>query len=306
MRSKRWGGFHSILCPVDFSEQSRLALRHAEAIANRGSATLTVTYANDPLLVAAAAAALHDRNVAKRSARELDAFVEATLARTAKKPLRVKWHVSVGSPAAEIIKTAARYRCDLIVMGTQGLTGADRAFLGSTTLSVLQRTVVPVLAVPRGATSTMEMRAAWPGERVLAAIELGPTTAGDVSNAAELARWFDASLLLVHVVGEITAPAWLKGDLSAHERIRVRQAERQIAELVAAAGPRAPTETLVLCGRPADEIAALAATERIDLVITALRDRRGWFGSRRGAVSYHVLSHAVTAVLAHPSEWRPR
>jgi hypothetical protein len=40
--------------------------------------------------------------------------------------------------------------------------------------------------------------------------------------------------------------------------------------------------------------------------MTALRDRRGWFGARRGAVSNHVLSHAVTPVLAIPQKWRLR
>jgi nucleotide-binding universal stress UspA family protein len=59
------------------------------------------------------------------------------------------------------------------------------------------------------------------------------------------------------------------------------------------------------CGRIADEIAALVAGERIELLITALRDRRGWFGARRGSVSYHVLTHAVSPVLAHPRQWSP-
>jgi hypothetical protein len=41
-------------------------------------------------------------------------------------------------------------------------------------------------------------------------------------------------------------------------------------------------------------------------VITALRDRRGWFGARRGSISYHVLVHAITPVLALPPNWRCR
>jgi nucleotide-binding universal stress UspA family protein len=61
----------------------------------------------------------------------------------------------------------------------------------------------------------------------------------------------------------------------------------------------------VSCGRIADEIAALVAAEHIELLITALRDRRGWFGARRGSVSYHVLSHAVSPVLAYPRQWPP-
>ena len=75
----RWCGFRSLLCPVVFSEPSRLALKFAEAVARRGNGTLTVMYANDPLFVTAAAVALDDRVRVKRSADELRAFVAATL-----------------------------------------------------------------------------------------------------------------------------------------------------------------------------------------------------------------------------------
>src|SRR5262249_28708380 len=92
----RWRGFRSVMCAVDFSERSRQALRYAEAVARRGLGTLTVLYANDPLLVAAAAAALRDGDLVKRSAAELDAFVDETLQAGPRKRLRVRTQVSVG------------------------------------------------------------------------------------------------------------------------------------------------------------------------------------------------------------------
>jgi nucleotide-binding universal stress UspA family protein len=307
LRSRHWTGFRSVLCPVDFSEHSRLALQYAEAVALRGNATLTVTYANDPLLVAAAAAALHDRHIAKRSASELRAFVDATLAASSQKRMRAKSDVSIGDPADEIMRAAARRRSDLIVLGTHGLTGADRLIMGSTTLSVLQRTTVPVLAVPRPDQSpTNAVLRSWPGERIVAALDLDADPHREVHIASRIAQWFGSSLLLLHVVGTIAAPAWLRGDLSAHDRIRVAQAQRQIDALAGAARRHVTTDTRVICGGVSDEIAALAATERTGLLITALRDRQGWFGSRRGSVSYQVLSHAVTAILAYPPRWRLR
>ena len=303
----RWTGFRSVLCPIDFSEHARLALRYAEAIARRGDAVLTVAYTNDPLLIAAAAAALHDRGVVKRSASELQAFVEATLTSDSLTRLRVKPHVSTGDPSDEITKAAARARSDLIVLGTHGLTGADRLIMGSTTLGVLQRTTVPVLAVPRADQDVAPTPlTSWPGDHIVAALELDNTSGQDVDTAAHLAQWFGSSLLLVHVIGEIAAPTWLRRDLSAHDRIRVAQAQQQIDALAVAARRLVKTETRVVCGRVADEIAALAAAARAGLLITALRERRGWFGARRGSVSYHVLSHAVSPVLACPRQWRPR
>jgi nucleotide-binding universal stress UspA family protein len=307
MRVKKWAGFRSVLCPIDFSEDSRLALRYAAAVAARGNAVLTVAYVNDPLLIAAAAAALHDRHLAKRSGQELQEFIETTLSASARKPLRLKSHVSVGDAADEIKKAGARSRADLIVLGTHGVTGADRLLMGSTTLSVLQQTTVPVLAVPRaGEHLVTGPSPSWPGERIVAALELDGNAGKDADVAAHIAEWFGSSLLLVHVVGEIAAPAWLNADLSAHDRIRVARAQQQLDGLAVRTQAHVATGARVVCGGIADEIAAVAATERTGLLITALRDRRGWFGARRGSISYHVLSHAVTPVLACPPQWRPR
>lgn len=302
---KPWAGFRSVLCPVDFSEHSRRALRYAEAMAVRGSGSVTVSYANDPLLVAAAAAALHDRHVAKRSLKELETFVDETLA-TSRKRLRLTCRVSIGSPADQILKTAAGRRSDLIVMGTHGLTGADRLLLGSTTMTVLQRTSVPVLAVPRRGEPAGALASSWPGSPILAPVELDDASPREVETAARLAQWFGASLLAIHVVAGITAPKWLRGDLSAHDRIRIAEAQRRIDALAVMAERYVRTEGRVMCGAIADEIAAVAAGERIELLVTALRDRRGWFGAKRGSVSYHVLAHAVAPVLAYPQQWRPR
>jgi len=299
-KSKAWAGFRSVLCPVDFSEHSRQALRYAEAMAGRSGGAMTVTYANDPLLIAAAAAALHDRQVAKRSLRELESFVNQTLTTNRK---RLTCRVSIGTPSDQIMKAASSRRFDLIVMGTHGLTGADRLLLGSTTMSVLQRTSVPVLVVPRREGSGT--LASWPGNRILAPVELDESSPREVESAARLAHWFGASLLVLHVVGGITAPKWLRGDLGAHDRIRIAEAQHRVDALATNAGRYVRTDGRVTCGAIADEIAAVAAGEGIELLVTALRDRRGWFGAKRGSVSYHVLSHAVAPVLAYPQQWRP-
>ena len=306
-RAKQWAGFRSILCPIDFSEDSRLALQYAAAIAARGRAVLRVVYINDLLLVAAAAAAMHDRTLVKQSARELRDFVEATLPAASRAPLRLKSQVAIGNPADEIIKATTRGHLDLIVLGTHGLTGANRLLLGSTTLSVLQQTTVPVLAVPRaGEHLVAAPPPSWPGERIVAALELDSRAGKDADVAAQIAGWFGSSLLLVHVVSGSAAPDWLDADLSAHDRTRVARAQRQLDALITHSRRHVATEARVVCGRIADEIAAVTAAERTGLLVTALHDRRGWFGARRGSISYHVLTHATAPVLACPPNWRPR
>jgi nucleotide-binding universal stress UspA family protein len=303
-RFRECRGFRSILCPVDFSEHSRLALECAAHIAARGHGSLTVMYVNDPLLVAAMRLAFHDRNSGKRERAELRAFVTATLGQETERDRRVAVTVVQGEPVDHILAAQRRHRSDLIVVGTHGYTGVGRVVLGSTALGLLQRTRVPVLAVPRW--TKVDVSVGWPGDRIAAAIELDRPAAREVATAAHLARWFNASLLLVHVVPAIAAPLWWGHDLTRDELIRIGDVQGKLYSLAQRSAGIVKTEARVIYGQPADELAALVAAERSQLLITALRDRGRWFGARRGSVSYHVLTHSVAPVLAYPPQWRFR
>jgi nucleotide-binding universal stress UspA family protein len=243
-----------VLCPVDFSEQSRLALRYADAIARRGHGALTVLYVNGPFLIAAAGAALHDRHIAECSQRELQAFVNETLGRPS---ARTRTCLGGGQPSNEILRIAGRASADLLVIGTRGLTGADRLLLGSTALNVLRRTTVPVLAMPRPSDATAApVPDFWPGQRIVAAVDLESQSPGNIEVEAALAHWFNASLL------------------------RVSQAQQRLDRLATTARRRVATDVRVVGGAPADEIAAAAAAEQMALVVIALRDRHGWSGTK--------------------------
>lgn len=303
MPARSWRGFRSVLCPIDFSETSKRALEYAAALAALADARLVAIYVADPLLVAAAETQLHDRRVVQRSRAELGQFVEAALAGVIARRRRVRLHVAVGDAAGEILKNAGAL--DAIVMGTRGATGARRLMLGSTTLEVLQRTPVPVFAIPP-ADRQHPFEPLSSGGVLVCALELDAQARRQVETAATIATWLRASLLLVHVVESIDAPSWMAGALSAHQRIRLAQAEQVVERLTAHVSRRVEADGRVVCGHPADELAAVVAATKSKLLMTTLSDRRGWFGSRRGSVSYHVLSHAVVPVLACPSHWQPR
>jgi nucleotide-binding universal stress UspA family protein len=295
--------FRSILCAVDFSEHSRVALRYAEAIAKRSRGHLSVLYVNDPLLVAAAAIALHDRTLAERSGAELGRFVESTLSLNAVTGVPVTCVVTTGTPVNEIAKVAKRRRCDLIVMGAHGITGADKLLIGSTTAGVLRRTAVPVLAIPSRTSGRHHARMpkrSWPGPRIIAAVDLDERSTRDARTAAGLARWFGSAVVLVHVVPEFKAPPWLRARLGPHDRTRIARARSRLNALAARLRQHPKVKTRMLFGDAAGKVGALAATERAGLVITTLRPTRDWLGPRRGSVSYDVLVQANTPVLALP------
>ena len=52
-----------------------------------------------------------------------------------------------GSPAESILRVASSHECDLIIMGTRGLSGLRGLLLGSQIQKVISLSEVPVLAV---------------------------------------------------------------------------------------------------------------------------------------------------------------
>jgi len=139
--------FRSILCPVDFSSVSRKALRTAASLARSSNARMTVMFVDDPLLVAAAAAAGDTRASTQTTQAQLERFVARTLP-PASRPRRLSIEAMVGRPADLILETARQSRADLIVMGTRGMGGVSRMLLGSTAEAVVTGAKIPVLAVP--------------------------------------------------------------------------------------------------------------------------------------------------------------
>jgi nucleotide-binding universal stress UspA family protein len=60
---------------------------------------------------------------------------------------QVRWTIATGDPSHEIIEAAHNLGCNLIVMGSRGLTGLDRLLLGSVARNVLLHAPTSVLIV---------------------------------------------------------------------------------------------------------------------------------------------------------------
>src|SRR3954471_8516312 len=136
-----------VLCPIDFSDPSRGALRYAALIARHMAWPLTVLTVNDPLLAQAADMAGGDGSLDADAKTETDRFIADTLtAGPDRAPAAIA--VATGKPAAEILRESAGTGASLIVMSSRGATGLRKLFLGSTTERVLRETRVPVLVTP--------------------------------------------------------------------------------------------------------------------------------------------------------------
>jgi nucleotide-binding universal stress UspA family protein len=132
--------FHRILCPIDFSETSAKAMKHAEQVAEKFGAELILLHAFDT-------PETYDR---KGQTRPADRELEPKLRNIQSTRVKLSHALHAGSPGEVICWFAEEKQCDLIVMGTHGRTGLKHFFLGSVAEHVVRHARCPVLVLRTG------------------------------------------------------------------------------------------------------------------------------------------------------------
>jgi nucleotide-binding universal stress UspA family protein len=290
----------SIVCPVDFSDASGVALRYAAAVATYFRGRLAVVTVNDPILAETAELRLGPDWLGERCHRELESFLAATFPGGMLEGIEVRHDVVTGKAAPEILRVARESGADLIVMSSHGLSGFRKLFFGATTERVLRETTVPVLVTPPSGPgpSTVE-EAAGIIKRILVPVDLVTSPSPQVQMAETIADALNVPILLVHVIEPLRSPAALQPHLPNVDAERRTQADQALASIVAAARPGAKVEGLTAYGDSAEEIAKIAKDRQAGLVVMGLH-ASPVMGSRMGSVTYRVLCLAHGLVLALP------
>jgi nucleotide-binding universal stress UspA family protein len=295
----------SVICPVDFSDASRGALRYAAVVANYFESELTVVTVSDPLLTEAAELSGAAEHLPEAVNKELRRFVQKSFDGSVT-PQNMTLTVATGKPAVEILRLARERPADLVVMSTHGLTGVRKLFFGSTTERVLRETTVPVLLVPahdHGPARPDDVQRVV--KRILIPVDLSAATLQQVHSARNVAAALEIPVLLAHVVEPVHFAASGLPHLPNLEVERRSRAEKALAELASSVPADLRPEALVAYGDPAEEIAKIARDRDAGLIVIGLHAST-LLGPRMGSVTYRVLCLTSTLVLALPPAPRPQ
>jgi len=138
-----------ILCPVDFSESSKKIIPYAVTLAAKFSAKLYLVYVVRGLghfsgfYIPHASIANFEAEVSKGAEKNMQNFVEEHLEGFKNFEPRVL----IGDVSGEINKLVTTEGIDLIVMGTHGRKGLDKAVFGSVAEQVVKSAPCPVMTV---------------------------------------------------------------------------------------------------------------------------------------------------------------
>jgi nucleotide-binding universal stress UspA family protein len=288
-----------IVCPVDFSDESKRALEHAAVLARWYEADLAVLHVM-PLLptmfgMASPVVMAVEPATTQAVIRDLTAFVGAACP-----PLpNMQTVIRSGSPASEILRFAGEAEAELLVLGTHGRTGFERFVLGSVTEKVLRKATCSVLTVPRRSEGQPERPLFG---RIVCGADFSPASDRAVAYALSLAQEANAHFMLLHVLD------WLPGkeladfpqfDAEAYRKKAFAEARRQLEERVPEeARDWCEPDLRISCGKAYRQILRLAEEEHADLVVLGVHGAttavdRMLFGS----TTQHVVRQAACPVL---------
>jgi nucleotide-binding universal stress UspA family protein len=176
-----------ILVPVDFSEQSLVALHHAEVVTRAMSGELHVLYV------------MEEQGVLSTlfSDKDIDALTEqvwekmnALTDKLAASSIHANSMVGKGKIYEEVVRVAELIGASFIIMGTNGADGLKKRFIGSNALRVVRESRIPVISI-KGQPKKDGFKS------IILPLDLTKETRQKVNKAIELSRQFGAT---VHVV----------------------------------------------------------------------------------------------------------
>ena len=290
-----------ILCPVDLSDFSRDALRHALALAEWYEAQVTVCHvygAPQPLLPVMGMPG----NVPLPPPVQPDDIIEgvrqffAPSLSDSGKPVEIV--AREGNVAKEIVLLAGHLPADLLVMGTHGRSGFERLFLGSVTEKVLRTAHAPVLTIPPPVTQ--------PGgalyKTILCPLDFSDASIRALEYALSLAQEADARLILLHVIESLLA----EGGASEMHRVSVAEFYRNLeGDATAQLKSVVPEQARVWCkpeervtrGRAYREILKIAKVEGAELIVMGVQGKGALTRLVFGSTTHHVIQEAGCPVL---------
>jgi len=286
-----------ILCPVDFSDLSNLALKYAAAGARVYSSKLTVLHAERFELPRYFSRTETDRLTQELS--KAKARVEKDLAEHVAKILgqetkafAIEFEVAEAHPVEAVLQTADKKSAGLIVLGTHGLGGVKRLLLGSVAENVVHAAKVPVFTVRQKEHEFIDVSRvdAVPRlKRILCPCEANELGRITLNHAVSLAECFQAGLTVLY-----SDESQQAADLSQVKETLCNWISRTVTT-------SCDLEPIVRKGNAADQIITSAKEEKDDLIVIGARHRIFHDATVLGKTTDLVVRHAPVPVMIIPS-----
>ena len=182
----------SIIVGTDFSKGSYVALELAVDVANKLQCGIKVIWAKREKLLMDEEQQTIMTNLADEKLRLLCEQHQPNLHYG-----KMRWEICSGKVAAVIARQARHENAPMIIIGTNGASGFEKYWMGSTAVRIVQEAPVPVLTIREGFNFHKAL------EKIVVPIRVNVNSRQKVPPAASMAKMFGSE---VHILGLIDSP----------------------------------------------------------------------------------------------------
>jgi nucleotide-binding universal stress UspA family protein len=275
-----------VLVPFDFSSTSNTALTHAVKLCQKAGAELILAHIIERNFIA------HNvffpeykidggqklREIAEEKLSALTEDLEKSSA------IKVRYFVTSGKVAPELLKLAEENKADLIVMGTHGVSGFEEFLLGSNAARVVLESSIPVITVQEAAVNSNY-------QTILLPIDNGLGSREKITETVVLAKMFNSKIMILGLIAENKLE--FEDDL----KFKIGQTEEFLSEL------NIPYQTLYRTTlNYADAILETANEVNANLIAIMTDQELDNLNFFVGPTAQRVVNHSKIPVLSVTSE----
>ncbi len=280
----------NVLVPTDFSGNANNAFLHGLKIANQLDSQLYVLHCYQTPVLSSSHAGQPDLVSDVYQQIELSKFDffrrQAPVLRQLAEDnqldhSRITFIFEEGTVPQTIKKVVEAEQIKLVVMGTLGATGLQRAIMGSNTVSVINNTHIPILVIPEQTSFAAIKKVAFTTlfrEKDRTALQ----------EAIRLASYVDAQIYVVHIMEENSSPA----DILQYSEEWRKSFNNSNLEFI----------FLEKSGTVEQTLQDFIAENQIDLLAVVKRNRNFFDRLIRSSLSNNLAFHTTTPVLVFHEE----
>lgn len=277
-------GLKTIVVATDLDGRSEASMEYARKIAGAYGARIVLVYGLDPLEYAEV------DSVPGSVLHKMPEEARAVLDRMGEDLLREGIHshseIRQGAVAQMLVDVAQQYQAGLIVVGTEGNSGAGPVLVGTIAEQLVRLAPCPVLAV--AADWNAGAYRPTPGGPVMLAMERNEATKYAAETALSLAEKFHRTLILVHARTAAEVSAFLNPCTASLEDFGVQ------------ATGGVPIRCLVKDGKPADAIGEAIEQNHPSILVFGVKRASETPGPH--GTAFRLLAQSKVPVLCVPPE----
>ncbi len=319
---KKMINIKKILCPVDLSKESFVALKFANAISGRYRASLAIIHImENPHLdiPGGETGAFSFGELVNLYKEERQEEIISILRQKGGHATDYEIIFKEGVPYKEIADTARNVKADMIVMSSS-TSGKSQKFAGATTERTVRFAPCPVLSVNvnrdqkriEKLESLNDLMDTSPDSKRTILLPTDFSEHSEIASnyAIAFAKEYRADLIVLHVIETIAEVSFLSsidlpgyGTTSVYYDGLLKDAKARVRNICNKAQDQGiKTREIIIYGNPRREILEIAEKELPDLIVMGTHGRKGFSRFISGSVTEAVVRNAQCSVLSvkHP------